>query len=99
MEYDFGSNNAFLSLHEIPSDDVRDQLFRQFRDQLAYYSSWLTIEFKEFPEETEMLFNIYPISPDKMFVEGIKMLKRHFDILEPDEDTDAHRLKKALESF
>jgi len=94
MEFNFDANKAHLSLEEIESEDVRDMVFKRFILQLGSVSNWCRVD-----REQDQKFCIYPISQDELFVHGVDMLSRHFDISPPDKGTKADSLMEAIRNF
>ena len=75
IELDFDTGNPYIRvINNDKSDDVRDKLITFFRQRLGYTSSWARVQFRGDFKEDEIMFEIHPIKPEELRVEGETML-------------------------
>lgn len=62
MEFDFDLNEPYIKVYEVYSDDLRDQMFKRFRELFGYESNKCTVEFCT-TEDGSAVYKIRPIKP------------------------------------
>lgn len=77
MEFDFDLNEPYIEVTEIYSDDLRDRMFRRFRQMFGYESNKCSIEFDEHPSSDGITTAIYKIRPIKQLDINIESFGSH----------------------
>jgi hypothetical protein len=75
---DFENNNqpVIQIIHPLESDDVRDNLLKNFLQSLQGSSSWLKIQWQDRHREGEARIFIRPIKPDQLLEEATIMMEQ-----------------------
>lgn len=69
MEFDFDSNEPYLKVVEELSPDLRDQMFKRFREMFGYESNLCRVDFTTHAnnEDGKVVYTIKPLKTSQFF--------------------------------